>query len=236
MENLEKNKIKKKIGRITLLFLLILILISLGVSLFYNIKLQEQVDKRDIIIEQLTQRDSILNQIMEFQYDSISKTISYTYRIKDGKVLKYNELSNELDKFLDDYSQFLKKNIKIVDENNQNIEDYNSLIKEFSSLYNDYKDLQKKYNNLISYYNKNIVMTRSDLNNHNLVLDSLSNYKAIVDLIHSNYFIDYKIVDDGKYRKISIKSEKLDSALILLPYFRDRLKKEKNVWKIITGK
>lgn len=98
MANLENNKIKEKISKVTNGLLLILILVSLGVSVFYNIKLQEQVDKRDSIIEHLTQRDSILKQIMEIKYDSISKTISYTYRSINGKVMKYNEISDELDK------------------------------------------------------------------------------------------------------------------------------------------
>ncbi len=43
-------KIRKGTNRLPL----IIILISLAVSIFYNIKLQEQIDKRDIIIEKLT--------------------------------------------------------------------------------------------------------------------------------------------------------------------------------------
>lgn len=108
--------------------------------------------------------------------------------------MKYNEISDELDKSNNDYSSILKEYNKSIEENKQTIEDYN------------------------------------------LIQDSLSSYKTIVDLIQSNYFIDYKIINDGKYRKIIIKSEKLDSALILLPYFRDRLKREGNVWKINTRK
>ena len=97
MENLENNKMKEKIRKVTLGLLLILLFAYLGVSSYYNIDLQEQIDKRDSLIEQLTQRDTILNKIIEIKYDSISETISYSYRIKNGKVLKYNELSVELD-------------------------------------------------------------------------------------------------------------------------------------------
>jgi hypothetical protein len=236
MEDLEKNNIKDKIRKVTFGLLLILLIICLAVSVFYNVKLQEQVDKRDVIIERLTQRDSILNKILEIKYDSISHTTSYTYLVKGGKVMKYNELANELDKTHDDYILILNEHNKLLKENNQNIDDYNLLIKNFNSIYKDYKESQNKYNNLVDNYNTNIVSTKKYLNNYNLILDSLSNYKTIFNLIHSHYFLDYKIENDGKYRKISIKSEKLDSALILLPYFRDRLRKEKNSWKITIDK
>lgn len=236
MENLEKNKIKDKIGKVTLGLLLILILVSIVFSVFYNFKLQEQVDKRDFIIEQLTQRDSILNEIMEIKYDSISKTITYTYRMKNGKAMKYNELSDELDKSNDNYSKISNNHKKILGENNQTKENYTLLINDFNSLCDDYKDLQTKYNDLVDNYIKNIEKGKSKSTNYNRILDSLSYYKTVVNLIHSNYFIDYKIINDGKYVKISVISEKLDSALILLPYFRNRLKKEEKVWKITTGK
>jgi len=236
MENLEKNNIKEKISSVTRGLLLIMIFISLFVSIFYNVKLQEQVDKRDIIIEQLTQRDSILNQIMEIKYDSITKSITYSYREKDGRIMKYNELAKELDKSNNDYYQILNKHENLLSENTQNIENYKQLILDYNNLFNDYKDFQKKYNNLVDAYNKNIELTKKGINNYHQTIDSLSNYKTIVDLIHSRYFVDYRITNDGKYRRISIQSEKLDSALILLPYFRDRIKKEKDVWKINTRK
>ncbi|MDX9694536.1 MAG: hypothetical protein RBT49_01990 [Bacteroidales bacterium] len=236
MENSEKNKIKEKISNVTRGLLLILIFIFLGVSIFYNIKLQEQVDKRDLIIEQLTQRDSILNQIMEIKHDSISKTTTFSFLVKDGKVMKYNELSDELVKSNNDYNQIINKHERLLLENNQNIENNKLLIQDYNNLYNDYKDFQKKYNNLIDAYNKNNESTKKNFNNYSQTIDSLSNYKTIVDLIRSRYFIDYQITNDGKYRRISIQSEKLDSALILLPYFKDRIKKENDVWKINTRK
>lgn len=236
MENTEKNNIKQKISKVTSGLLLMIILISLAVSVFYNIKLQEQIDKRDIIIENLTQRDSILNQIFEIKYDSIEQIISYSYRTRDGKVMKYNEISNELDKSQKDYSAILNKHNALIQDNKQTIEDYNQLLNDFSSLNDNYVSSLKEYNELVLKYNRNVETTKKYLLEYNNTLDSLSSFKAIVDLIHSNYYIDYKIFKDGKYNKISIKSEKLDSALVLLPYFRDRLKKEKDTWIINTKK
>lgn len=210
MENLERNNIKERIGKVTSLFLLLLILIALGVSLYYNETLQEQVNKRDIIIEKLTQ-DSILNKIMNIKYDSISKSTSYSYRTRNGKLLKYDELANELDKSKEDNKQ-----------------DRNELITE--------------YNSLVNRYNK-LVESQSELNNNfNQVADSLYSFKIVLQLIQSNYHIDF-VIDrngNGKIEEVSLKADKLDSALVLLPYFRDRLTldkvdKNKKFWTIKTG-
>ncbi len=236
MENSEKNNIKQRISKVTSRLLLIIILISLAVSIFYNIKLQEQIDKRDVIIEKLTQRDSILNQVFEIKYDSIEQTISYSYRTRDGKVMKYNEISNELDKLQEYYSAILNKHSALIQGNKQTTEDYNQLLNDFSSLNNNNVSLIKEYNELVLKYNRNVETTQKYILQYNNTLDSLSSFKALVDLIHSNYYVDYEILKDGKYNKISIKSEILDSALVLLPYFRDRLKKEKDTWIIDTKK
>lgn len=237
MENLAENKTKERISKVTSSFLLLLILISLGVSLYYNMTLQEQINKRDFLIEKLTQRDSILNKIMNIKYDSISKSISYSYRTRDGKILKYNELSVELDKSLEDYNKIAEKHKSIVDQNNQNINDYNSLSKSFNSLTQDHTKLIEKYNSLVGEYNELAERKTKLSNSFNQVTDSLSSFKTVIKLIQSNYPIDFKINQDGTIKEISIKAEQLDSALILLPYFRNRLKldKDKKVWSIKTG-
>lgn len=237
MENLAENKTKEKISKVTSLFLLLIILISLGVSLYYNMTLQEQINKRDFLIEKLTRRDSILNKIMNIKYDSISKSISYSYRTRDGKILKYNELAVELDKSIEDYKEIAQKHKLIVEQNNQNINDYNSLSKSFDLLTQDHYKLIEKYNSLVGEYNE-MVKRQTQLDNRfNQVADSLSSFKTVIKLIQSNYPIDFKINRDGTIKKISIKAEQLDSALILLPYFRNRLKldKGKNIWLIKTG-
>jgi len=238
METLEKNKIKERIAKITSLFLLLLIMIALGVSFYYNYTLQNQVNERDILIEKLTQRDSILNKIIDFHYDSISKSTSWEYRIREGKVLKYNELANELDKSNNDYNQISITHNQIIAEKNQNINDYKYLSNSFNLLNKDYNELLKKYSLLIAKYNENISDQNKLVGNYNLISDSLSSFKSIVRLIQSNYNIDYNINRKGNIKEISIKANKLDSALVLLPYFRDRLKldKEKKVWIINTGK
>jgi len=127
------------------------------------------------------------------------------------------------------FEKAVNNQVKLAEDNIQTIESYNKLV-------DDYIDLKERYNNLISKYNKNIEINKRSVNSRNEIIDSLSNYKTVVDLLHSHYFIDYTITTEGKNRKISIEAEKLDSALILLPYYRDRIKREKNKWIINTRK
>ena len=73
---------------------------------------------------------------------------------------------------------------------------------------------------------------------NNLLRDSLASYNSVIRLIQSNYHVNYNISRNGKKKNISVNADKLDSALVLLPYFRDRLKldKEGKVWTIKTSK
>ena len=232
MENFKSSNIKIKIRKVTTSLIFLIILITLGVSVFYNIELQNQVSKRDEIIERLTKRDSILNQILEIEYDSILNTITYSYRIRDGKVLKYNQISDEMDELQNEYNSIINKHTRLQEENIHNIDDYNSLAIKYNSLFDDYKLIHQSFSTLVANYNINTNSFQNLNKKYNISQDSLSIYKAIVDLTHKVYAIDYNIQIDGNNRKISVTAEKLDSALVLLPYFRDRLKKEKNVWKI----
>ena len=54
-------------------------------------------------------------------------------------------------------------------------------------------------------------------------------------LIKRSYDIDYHVEDEGENQiKVSISAEKADSAFMLLPYYRKKLKFDniKNVWII----
>lgn len=238
MEDLERNNTKEKISKVTSLLILLIIIISMCVSLYYNYTLQNQIYERDEIIKDLTYKDSLLNQIMDIEYDSAAQTTSYSYRVRDGKILKYNVLADELDKTKFEYELMSVKHNKIANENTQNIDDYNSLTKSYNSLYTDYSLLNNKYNSLIDEFNKFVNFQKSTIETYKSTADSLSSFKTIVSLIQSNYHVNYEITKTGKTKKVSINADKLDSALVLLPYFRDRLKLDENgkVWTIKTGK
>jgi len=231
MKNLEKNKLIDLIIKVTLLLISIIIIVGLGVSLYYNDTLQKQIYKRDILIEKLTKHDSILNMIIDIKYDSVSKTSTWEYRMRGGEILKYNVIAEELDKTKDDYNKIIDRHNEIIKQNTQNINDYNSLANSFTSLNQD-------HNKLIGIYKENIEKYNKMINTFSQVSDSLTSLNSIVKLAQSNYDITYSIRRNGNMKEISIRSDKLDSALVLLPFFRDRLKLDtiKNIWTIRIDK
>nr|WP_319511332.1 hypothetical protein [uncultured Draconibacterium sp.] len=192
-----ENNIKAKVFKATITLLQLIVLVALAVTIFYNTRLQEQVYERDIIIEQLSQRDSILSKIMEIEYDSIAGTISYTYSSQNGKVLKYNDLNEQLDIFKDKYNIAINELQRFSEEYNNLIKDYNLLAEE--------------------YYN---------------ATDTLAMYESLTGLLESVYSVHYELSHNENTRTVRVIAPKVDSALILLPYFRDRLKKDKDKWII----
>lgn len=238
MENLEKNRIKTRMGRVVLLFLILLVFVSLGVSLYFNETLQLQINERNVLIEDLTRSDSILKQIMDFEYDSVNHSSSYSYRTRDGRILKYNELARDLDESEKKYEQISLKHSKILNDNNKDLEDFNTIVNDYNSLSQEYNSLLKSYKLLIGDYNEIVVRQRKYINDLNQVSDSLSSFKIILRLIQKDYNISYSINTKGDIKSISVKSDKVDSALVLLPFFRDRLKldREKGMWEIKTNK
>ena len=98
---------------------------------------------------------------------------------KDGKILKYNELSNMLDSLI----SISKMNIDTV---------------------------RLDYMNLIKQYN--------EVHNNSII------YKSALDQIQKRYDISYYVDSISKDTKIvRIEAKKLDSALILYPYYKNKI-------------
>lgn len=209
-----------------------LIAIVLAIILFFNIrytdKLTKELDSEDSLINQLLYRDSILNLIMDVKYDSSSKSNVYSYREINGKVLTYNKILNELDKTKIENSTVNEKNYLIVKENNQNVEDYNALSKEYNKNIDDFNKIVGRLNDINT---KHQELIKSNA----VIKDSLQTLKVVYSLIKRNFNIDYKIEDKGDKITYSLKSDKLDSAMVLLKHFRGRLKKEGDHWIINTA-
>jgi len=131
-----------------------------------------------------------------------------------------------------------EKQKKIIEENSQNINDYNSLANSFIELNNEHNDMISSFNKLAVEYNDLVRQQNKIITNLNEVSDSLSTFKTILALTKSNFDIKYNIKIDGNSKKISLQAAKLDSALVLFPYFRDRLTldTEKKVWIINTSR
>jgi len=167
----QNKKADKEFSFFTLLLLLLFIFSIIFIFLMSkeNENLKNDNIEKTNIINKLQWTDSLFNQIMNIQYDSLETETGYisrsvSYRIKNGEIVKYNEL---------------------VDKNDE--------------LEKERDILQRKLN-----------------------------------LVLKNYNITFVETD----RSITIHAEQIDSALLLLPHYKDKLKydpKEKS-WIITLPK
>lgn len=220
------EKINKIIG---ILVLIILFCMSIAFLFTYNyIEIYKiEIYKRDVIIENLNKIDSI----NQFIIKNPNHVKNNNNGLSSGEIVKYaNEMSNEID----------------------------SLYKELDSLryYKIYYDLnQSKFNhkfiavkNASGGRNYSLVPNAISLNEYNKCQDttyylqkeiisvnnSLKMYKNACD----KYDIKIKTTTNNKngiaYISYDIISPKLDSALMLLPVYGDKLKfdSKKNEWSV----
>ena len=211
------KKYKKYIW--TIIFIVIIIglttIINSGIN--YIEKLESQIIERDSLISRLTISEALVKEYFDIEQDSLTNEITYTlkpskqdpvqivYRNMSGTfhagndVLTSDEVVKRYNSLIGEFSQYADENKKLVDKYNQLVRDHNKLIKD--------------YNELVNLYNK-----KSD---NKAYSDAL---KAALDLINKNYGINYEIITDStKYKVVVLPSQKIDSALMLLPYFRENL-------------
>lgn len=216
----------KKIMAIGELLLFLILIVILGVSLFYIDSLEHQLIERDNTIQQLSFRSDLVEDYFDIKHDSIKNTTSYM--LKDSKAKKITETQTiteiqteyiepsiqqgEQTISLDDFL----KNVNVTNEKYvQQIENYNKLVNQFNEL------------------NANYISVLNENRNNKKTISELT---TVLNLVKNNYQIDYEIKYDSVYVITSLThTQKVDSALLLLPYFRDRLKKDNNnTWTITT--
>ena len=176
----EKKNKNVSFDKMVVIYVLIGLFISFLFSLYYNSELEHQLNDKDQLISNLIRKDSLLHQVLDFEYDSINgQEYYYTMKRKDGKILKYNELSNMLDSLI----SISKMNIDTV---------------------------RLDYMNLIKQYN--------EVHNNSII------YKSALDQIQKRYDISYYVDSISKDTKIvRIEAKRLDSALILYPYYKNKI-------------
>lgn len=207
-----ENKKINNIGRIALLAV-IAIIVVLGILFWYIVKLEKQVEERDNLINELTFSDNLVKEYFDIHYDSITNRTSYV--LKDSKRKVVQHVSNN--------SVFIYGMDTISDH-------------ELVSLFNHGN---KKYDELMSKYNK-FIMTYNNLLVRN---DSITSYnKALIkglQMIENRYdlSLDINKIPDGYTIKLNT-SQRIDSAMLLLPHYRDRLDYDsvKGIWTIKNPK
>lgn len=209
-------KLKKYIWTIILVVTIVGLISIIYSGLSYINELEQQVDKRDRIIDELTFSDNLVKEYFNIETDTINNKTIYTLKeekaqreyIRGNEVLSEQELLNIVNDQSNDYNEL--------------IIDYNKLINQYRSLCNDYDDVILRYN--------------TDHKQFTTIKDSVRNLRIALDLIENNYGIKYLVEQDSIHYNIKIlSSAKIDSALVLLPYFRENLQYDEKSGKwVIT--
>lgn len=192
----EEGKMKNNFI-VLFLFLLVLLLGSVSLILYINnIEYLEQVNERDALIKSSQIRDSISKVSLQRNADVITKYVNDCNLEINGKKITLDEFVKILN---DAYST------------NNTLED--SLLRQRvvnSNLNSQLRTLDLKF--------------KIEEMKYLLLKDSLDYSYKIIDNFKSKYGIDYNIKIEDKYKIFQFKRSSVDSAMILLPYFRDRLR------------
>lgn len=206
-------------NRLFKLALLWLVVISMTLLyLFYNATeqistLESQIEQRDTLIQRLSHSNELIKEYFDVKYDSVKN--EETFVLKDSKktrveVKKMQTIHDVA--YIKDEDRFYKNGKRISSD---------SLIKEYNNLSQrnaeDWKKIAEKYNSLVHEYNKlgsRLSAIEDSLWVKNLLLKNTEKYYKI----QFNY--NYK----GNQVFTNISSPKLDSALMLLDVYRDKLK------------
>lgn len=190
-------------------------------------KLQEQIEQRDKTIQDLAFSDSLVHKYFLIKKDSIKKEDSIitttTYILKEEyqpkEITKYTDIHHYHSVQYEKTEYALRGNDTL--SLSSSIQETKQLVAKYNALVKDYNALGNKYNLLVK---------------ENGALDkSYQASQMALGLIKRSYDIDYHVEDEGENQiKVSISAEKADSAFMLLPYYRKKLKFDniKNVWII----
>ena len=190
--------ISKKILMSILIDILTFIMLGiLGISIYYNFILQEQIEERDRIIQDLSFNKKLVENYFEIQTDSIGYKTYY---------LKQNEKEHAI---LDDARVILDSAAYLSEK----------CSKEYKDIVIRYINLQHKYNSLLE--DKESIVYQAETQ------------KMALELIENSFGISYESKRDSNEIYVKIHAEKADSAFMLFPYYRNRLKKSQGgTWLI----
>lgn len=187
--------LKKYISTILFVSIVVGLATIISSGLNYINELEEQIIERDKLISRLAVSDALVREYFDIKQDSLTNEIVYT--LKPSKKEQVQIVERIIDGFGMGETIITPEEMRIK---------YNSIAK-------DYTKLVSKYNQLVGEYNEVV--------EHMAYNDAL---KAALDLIYKNYGLKCNIKKDSSMYIISLPEfSKVDSALILLPYFRENL-------------
>ena len=183
-------------------------------------KLDAQVIERDSLIKVLSSSNDLIKEYFDEKYDTLSN--SKYYVLKETKKTR-REIQKIHDVEYIERKQLFSKNGNVITSDSL-VKDYNALAQKNTL---EWKILIDKYNSLINDYNK---LSRQ----YNTMEDSLYIMNLLIKYSEKQYNIQYNYSKKNNQIITSLSSPKLDSALILLDVYRNKLfyDSKKKIWII----
>jgi len=199
----------KKFRLAPILALLFFLLLCLSGILNYKLAsyidgYEEQIEKQDSMIRKLTFRNELVEEYFDIKEDTVNHTMTYS--------LKENKRDKEVEHITEYVDPIFIRDGKRMTSDELvaavNANDKKSL--------ESIRDLVDKYNTLVHDYNE--LSTKYQAKNDTVVIQGMA-----LGLIKRNYEVDYTANCKGDTRIVKVHGAKVDSALMLLPYYRNKL-------------
>ena len=136
--------------------------------------------------------------------------------VEDYFDIKYNPADSTT-------SYILKDSIKnrFLTVKKEDVTNLDSIIKEFNSLVKEHNEIVDDHNSLVGKLNS--------------LTNDKRNLEDVLGMIEKKYKITYDISEESKTIRISLKNtEMVDSAMVLLPFYRNKIERKPNGLWIVT--
>lgn len=212
---------KRQFSYLILLVIAVILLFTVfTISSHYIVRLERQIDQRDSLIRELSISDALVREYFNIEQDSSGHRTSYS--LKDEKKTRVVE---RIETIKESQFSFDGKNISA----NEVAKKYLELQESAQKLNSEYNALIRRFNSLVKKYNTDIDSLREVTSISGLKLSSIQN----------KYGISAKYTVSGNSHMCSLSgTEQIDSALLLLPYYRDCLEYEQidDSWNVTLPK
>lgn len=136
--------------------------------------------------------------------------------VEDYFDIKYNPADSTTSYILKDSIKNRFFNVKKEDVTN-----LDSIIKEFNSLVKEHNEIVDEHNSLVGKLNS--------------LTNDKRNLEDVLGMIEKKYKITYDISEESKTIRISLKNtDMVDSAMVLLPFYRNKIERKPNGLWIVT--
>lgn len=136
--------------------------------------------------------------------------------VEDYFDIKYNPADSTT-------SYILKDSIKnrFLTVKKEDVTNLDSIIKEFNSLVKEHNEIVDEHNSLVGKLNS--------------LTNDKRNLEDVLGMIEKKYKITYDISEESKTIRISLKNtDMVDSAIVLLPFYRNKIERKPNGLWIVT--